>query len=79
MEESALEKICQVFPFLKDAEAEVRERLLSHAIIMRIPKGKIIFLEGDECRQLALIISGTVRVYKVAEICDIVTYDMLSA
>jgi len=67
MEESALEKICQTFPFLKDAEAEVRKQLLSHAVITRIPKGKIIFLEGDECRQLALIMSGTVRVYKIAE------------
>lgn len=76
MEESALEEFYQAFPFLKDAEPEVRKLLLSHAVITRIPKGKI---KGDKCRQLALIISGTVRVYKVAEICDIVTYDMLSA
>jgi CRP/FNR family transcriptional regulator len=67
MEENALEKISQAFPFLKHAEEEVRKRLLAHAAIMRIPKGKIIFLEGDECSQLALILSGTVRVYKIAE------------
>ncbi|MBI5664331.1 MAG: Crp/Fnr family transcriptional regulator [Nitrospirae bacterium] len=34
---------------------------------MHIPKGEFIFLEGDECRQLALILAGTVRVYKPAE------------
>lgn len=67
MDESALERICQAFPFLKGAEAEIRKQFLSHALIMRLPKGKIIFLEGDECRQLALIMSGTVRVYKIAE------------
>ncbi|RJQ44741.1 MAG: Crp/Fnr family transcriptional regulator [Nitrospiraceae bacterium] len=62
-----LEKVSQAFPFLKDADAEIRSQVMTHAFIARIPKGKVIFLEGDDCRHLALILSGTIRVYKPAE------------
>ena len=62
-----LEKICDAFPFLRDAGNDVREEVTAHAQIARIPKGTFIFFEGDECKQLALVLSGTVRVYKPAE------------
>ncbi len=61
------ERISAAFPFLKDADAEIRDQVLAGAVITQIPKGRIIFLEGDECSQLALMLSGTVRVYKPAE------------
>lgn len=64
---SVFEKILKAFPFLQKADNEVRERLLKHALIARIPRGEFIFFEGDECRQLALILSGSVRVYKAGE------------
>lgn len=62
-----LKKVSNTFPFLKDADDGVRNQVMTHAFLARIPKGKVIFLEGDECRHLALILSGTVRVYKPAE------------
>ncbi len=61
------ERISAAFPFLKGADAEIRDQVLAGAVITQIPKGRIIFLEGDECSQLALMLSGTVRVYKPAE------------
>ncbi len=64
---NVLEKIFQAFPMLEDTERKVRKEILKHAMIMQIPKGNIIFSEGDECKHLALILSGTVRVYKPAE------------
>ncbi|MBI4849487.1 MAG: Crp/Fnr family transcriptional regulator [Nitrospirae bacterium] len=64
---SVLEKISGAFPFLRGADAEIKKQITEHAIVMRIPKGKFVFLEGDECKQLALVLSGTVRVYKPAE------------
>ncbi|MEN8264929.1 MAG: Crp/Fnr family transcriptional regulator [Nitrospirota bacterium] len=64
---STLEKICDAFPFLRDAGKDVREDVTAHAQIARIPKGTFIFFEGDECKQLALVLSGSVRVYKPAE------------
>ncbi len=62
-----LERIYPVFPFLNGASEEVKNELLKHAAIARIPKDEFIFFEGDECRNLALILSGTARVYKPAE------------
>ncbi|MEW6600461.1 MAG: Crp/Fnr family transcriptional regulator, partial [Nitrospirota bacterium] len=61
------EKILNAFPFLQNADKEVRELVLKHAVIARIPRGEFIFFEGDECRQLALILAGSVRVYKPGE------------
>ena len=62
-----LEKIFIAFPLLRESGQKVREEILKHTLIMRIPKGEYVFLEGDECKHLALILSGTVRVYKPAE------------
>ncbi|MBI5055858.1 MAG: Crp/Fnr family transcriptional regulator [Nitrospirae bacterium] len=64
---SVLERISGAFPFLRDADAEIKKQITEHALVVRIPKGKFVFLEGDECKQLALVLSGTVRVYKPAE------------
>ena len=64
---NVLEKIFQAFPMLEDTERKVRKEILKHSMIMQIPKREIIFSEGDECKHLALILSGTVRVYKLAE------------
>lgn len=55
------------FPFLKHADPEVKRQLLAHAQIKEIPAGVSICWEGDTCTQLALVLSGTVRVYKVGE------------
>ncbi|UCH81924.1 MAG: Crp/Fnr family transcriptional regulator [Nitrospiraceae bacterium] len=41
--------------------------MLDHITVDAIPKGDIIFNEGDECRQMVFILSGIVRVYKTAE------------
>lgn len=62
-----LEKIFQAFPSLESSEIEVRNEILRHAMIARMPTDKIVFSEGDECSHLALILSGSVRVYKAAE------------
>lgn len=55
------------FPFLKNAPGEVKQQLLQHAVVKQVPAGEIICWEGDRCSQLALILSGSVRVYKVGE------------
>lgn len=55
------------FPFFKAAGPEVRQELLQHAAVQRVPAGEFICWEGDSCNHLALVLSGTVRVYKVGE------------
>ena len=62
-----LNRIFQVFPLLKDSEKIIQQELLEHTINMRMPKGEIVFIEGDECKHIALLLSGRVRVYKAAE------------
>jgi CRP/FNR family transcriptional regulator len=55
------------FAFLKNADQEIKKQLLQHARIKEIPAGASICWEGDTCTQLALVLSGAVRVYKVGE------------
>ncbi len=65
--EKEVDRFFQTFPFLLGANEEIKNKVLDHATVAAIPKGNIIFNEGDECRQMAFILSGTVRVYKAAE------------
>ena len=37
------------------------------AFLAKITKGKDVFIEGDQCDAIALLISGVVRVYKIGE------------
>jgi len=65
--EKELDRFFQSFPFLLDADEEIKNKVLDNATVTTIPKGNIIFNEGDECKQMAFILSGTIRVYKAAE------------
>ena len=60
-------RITDAFDFLRDTSDEVKEELVRHARIVSIPRGEFIFLEGDECTQIGLILSGIVRIYKLGE------------
>lgn len=62
-----LTNLLKTFPFLKDGDDEIREQMQEHASIVKIPKGNCIFLEGDECKHFALVLTGTARVYKLGE------------
>lgn len=55
------------FSFLKSADREVKEQLLKYVSIKQFPEGQFICWEGDVCAQLAIVLSGIVRVYKVGE------------
>jgi CRP/FNR family transcriptional regulator len=64
---SVLEKVAGTFNFLNNAGSDVKQEVIAHASIAQIPMGSFIFIEGDECKNIALILSGVVRVYKPAE------------
>ena len=55
------------FTFLRDAPTAVKEQFQQHVIIHELPAGATVCWEGDHCQQLAIVLSGTVRVYKVGE------------
>jgi CRP/FNR family transcriptional regulator len=53
--------------FLIDADEKLKEEFEKFAVIKKIPKGKIISLEGDSCNYISFVSSGRVRVYKIGE------------
>jgi CRP/FNR family transcriptional regulator len=56
------------FSFLLDpASQEIKDQFLKHVSIKQLPAGQYICWEGDVCAQLAVVLSGTVRVYKIGE------------
>ena len=59
--------LTQHFPLLLNAPLEFQEHFFKHATLMQIPEGHTIASEGSECSQLALVLSGKVRVYKLAD------------
>jgi CRP/FNR family transcriptional regulator len=57
----------QYFPFLAEAGPEVERLLIEQAVVKELPAGELICWEGDTCTHLAVVLSGSVRVYKVGE------------
>jgi len=51
---------------LTDLPERERESMFRAASLMKIPAGATLFDEGDLCRGFALLLSGTVRVSKIA-------------
>jgi CRP/FNR family transcriptional regulator len=67
MDNEAFSRLIEAFPFLGKGDEALRREIMENASIVRIPQGEYIFFEGDKCIQLALVIKGTVRVYKSTE------------
>ncbi len=56
----------EILPFLRQADALARD-FCDHAFVQRVPARTTVFVEGDECSAIAILISGCVRVYKMSE------------
>ncbi len=57
----------ELFPALRHApEGQIKD-ILSQATLSPFPAGMLVYSEGDACSAIALLISGEIRVYKVAE------------
>lgn len=63
---STLDQIVARYPFLASLPASLRERLSQEIAVKRIPAGTRIFDEQDACQAFPLVLSGTIRVAKVA-------------
>ncbi len=55
------------FPFLQNADALIRQQAQAQTSRMELPAETHICWEGDTCQHLALVVNGTVRVYKIGE------------
>lgn len=56
-----------LFPFVRELAPELHRELFRSASFARIPAGHPVCLEGAFCPHLALILSGSARVYKLGE------------
>jgi len=60
---SQLNRIAQSVPILQQANTSFVREFQQAAFFARIPAGHDVFLEGDRVEEIALLISGVVRVY----------------
>lgn len=63
---STLDQIVVRYPFLGSLPTSLRDRLLQEIAVKQIPAGTRIFDEQDACQAFPLVLSGTIRVAKVA-------------
>ncbi len=59
--------LTDAFPQLNDAIQAVGDQFLQESQRVQLPVGQFVCMEGQACSHLALILSGTVRVYKSGE------------
>ncbi len=67
LEPKQYNQVLQSLPFLQKAEPGLVREFQQAAFFARIPAGADVFVEGDTCQAIALLISGAVRVYKIGE------------
>jgi CRP/FNR family transcriptional regulator len=60
-------RIALAMPILQSAETSLINELRREAQFAKIPAGQDVFVEGDRVDNIALLLSGVVRVYKVGE------------
>ncbi len=58
--------ILKSFQFINDMPPTLQKVFFNAATFVRLPKGHLIASENDRCKNLALVLSGEVRVYKIA-------------
>jgi CRP/FNR family transcriptional regulator len=67
IDQQQLESIVRVLPVLEHADPRLLSEFQETAYLVRIPRGRDVFIEGDHVDAIALLISGVVRVYKISE------------
>lgn len=67
LDQKQYDKLLHILPQFKVADAALLRDLRQHAFIAQIPAGRDVFVVGDDVSAIALLISGSVRVYKVGD------------
>ncbi|MCS7062374.1 MAG: Crp/Fnr family transcriptional regulator [Anaerolineae bacterium] len=65
------DRLCEALPFLRpilhDPASPPAQDFARGATLQRVPAGATVFVEGDECNAIAILLSGQVRVHKLSE------------
>lgn len=59
--------ILRSLPIFSDLPEEVLQRLCQSAKVMTCVRGEIIFSEKQECQYLHVVVSGSVKIYKLSD------------
>lgn len=66
LNDSALRgRIATRFPFMQSTDPDFRNAFFGKAQYLQIGKRQVVAMEGDRCQGLALVLSGSVRIYKM--------------
>ena len=65
LDENHFKRVTKTLPFLQTANLQLIRDFKDFAYYARVPAGRQIFAEGDQVDGIALLMSGTVRVYKL--------------
>lgn len=76
---SDLPEIHRLLPFLQQADESLRQQFSEQAMIAHLPQGQQVCQQGSNCGQLALLLSGSVRVFKLGENGKEITLYRISA
>ena len=58
------EQFLEIFPFFRNASPSLVENILSSSRRMKLPGKMLVKLEGDQCQDFVLMLSGEKRIYK---------------
>lgn len=67
IDDRQFERITLSMLFLRNADQGFKKEFQRSAFLAQIPAGRDVFLEGDRVDSIALLLSGSVRVYKIGE------------
>jgi CRP/FNR family transcriptional regulator, anaerobic regulatory protein len=67
IDSTQFDRITFAMPFLQRADENLKRELKQHAQFAKIPAGQDVFVDGDRVDDIALLLSGVVRVYKIGE------------
>jgi CRP/FNR family transcriptional regulator len=67
IDEGNYHRIARVLPILRRADPQLVREFRQAASIVRLPAGSDVFAEGDQVDNIALLLAGVVRVYKIGE------------
>ncbi|MGB3511481.1 MAG: Crp/Fnr family transcriptional regulator [Microcoleaceae cyanobacterium] len=67
MNKAIAQTIASTFPFWENLDSEAKTNFINECQHISLSPGQFICLEGDVCNNLPLVISGSVRVYKIGE------------
>ena len=61
------ERIKEALPFLEKADQGLIRSFMGEAFLAKLPADKDVYLQGDMVDNIALLLSGSVRVFKIGE------------